>query len=120
MGMDLKVALASYTAAEHLKNSLIMTSQLLATVPSYPEAERPGAARMLVSLLGVVRGDSQRAFQVTGEQPFQRAAEILSEAISLTESREFDQAAERVGGAISHATTAAQAAWGQLSSHGLV
>ncbi len=120
MGMDLKVALASYTAAEHLKNSLITVSQLLATVPSYPEAERPGAARMLVSLLGVVRGDAHRAYQVTGEQPFQRTTETLSEAISLTESREYDQAAERVGGAISQVTTAAQGAWGQLSANGLV
>lgn len=120
MGMDLKVALASYAAAEHLKNSLITVSQLLATVPSYPEGERPGAARMLTNLLGAVRGDAQRAHQATGEVPFQRAAESLSEAISLTESREFEQAAERVGRAVSQATTVAQGAWGQLSKNGLV
>ncbi|KAF5050388.1 hypothetical protein DSECCO2_429990 [anaerobic digester metagenome] len=118
--MDLKVALASYAAAEHLKNSLITVSQLLATVPSYPEGERPGAARMLTNLLGAVRGDAQRAHQATGEVPFQRAAESLSEAISLTESREFEQAAERVGRAVSQATTVAQGAWGQLSKNGLV
>jgi hypothetical protein len=116
--MDLKLALASYTAAEHLKNSLIMTSQLLATIPSYPEAERPGAARILVTVLEVVRGDAQRANGVTSDTSFLRAAEILSEAISLTESRAFEQAAERVGMAISQATTAAQGAWGQLSAHG--
>ncbi len=120
MGMDLKVALTSYTAAEHLKNSLITVSQLLASVSSYPESERPGAARMLTHLLGAVRGDAQRAHQVTGEVPFQRATENLSEAISLTESREFEQAAERVGRAISQTTTVAQGAWGQLTSHGLV
>jgi hypothetical protein len=118
--MDLKLALAAYTSAEHLKNSLIMASQLLATVPSYPEAERPGGARTIVTVLEVVRGDAQRAGQQTGDQSFQRAAENLSEAISLTESRAFEQAAERVGMAVSQATTAAQGAWGQLSAHGFV
>lgn len=116
--MDLTLALAAYTSAEHLKNSLIMASQLLAAVPSYPEGERPGASRLLVTVLEVVRGDAQRAAQATGDQSFQRAAESLSEAISLAESRAFEQAAERVGMAISHATTAAQAAWEQLSAHG--
>lgn len=118
--MDLKLALEAYTAAEHLKNSLIMASQLLAAVPSYPEAERPGGARALVTALEVVRGDAQRAGQRTGDQSFRRAAENLSEAISLTESRSFEQAAERVGMAISQVTTAAQGAWGQLSANGFV
>jgi hypothetical protein len=118
--MDLKLALEAYTAAEHLKNSLIMVSQLLAAVPSYPEAERPGAARVLVTVLEVVRGDAQRAGQRTGDQSFQRSAESLSGAISLVESRAFEQAAERVGMAISQATTAAQGAWGQLSANGFV
>ncbi len=118
--MDPKLALVAYTAAEHLKNSLIMTSQLLAAVPSYPEADRPGAGRMLVAVLEVIRGDAQRAAQQTGDQSFQRAAENLSEAISLTESRSFEQAAERVGMAVSQVTTAAQGAWGQLSANGIV
>lgn len=118
--MDLKVALTSYTEAEHLKNSLITISQLLAAVPSYPENERPGAARMLTHLLGAVRGDAQRAYTATGEVPFQHAVESLSEAISLTESRDFVQASDRVGRAVSQATTVAQGAWGQLSSNGLV
>ena len=117
--MDLNTALEAYTAAEHLKNSLIMSSQLLASVPSYPEAERAGAARMLVAVLEVVRGDAQRAGQRTDDQSFARAGEALSQAISLAESRSFDQAAERVGTAISHVTTAAQGAWGVLSANGL-
>lgn len=117
--MDLTTALEAYTAAEHLKNSLIMASQLLASVPSYPEAERPGASRILATVLEVVRGDAQRAGQHTGDQSFVRAAEELSQAISLVESREFEQAAGRVGTAISHATTAAQGAWGVLSANGL-
>ncbi len=118
--MDLKLALEAYTAAEHLKNSLIMASQLLAAVPSYPEAERPGGARTVVTVLEVVRGDAQRAARYTGDQSFQRAADSLSEAISLTESRAFEQAAERVGMGISQVTTAAQGAWGQLSANGFV
>jgi len=118
--MDLKLALEAYTAAEHLKNSLIMASQLLAAVPSYPETERSGGARTLVTVLEVVRGDAQRAAQHTGDQSFQRAAEGLSEAISLAESKDFEQAAERVGMAISQVTTAAQGAWGQLSANGFV
>jgi hypothetical protein len=118
--MDLKIALEAYKDAEHLKTSLIMVSQLLATVPSYPEAERPGGARTLVTVLEILRGDAQRAAQRTGDQSFQRAAEELSQAISLSESRAFEQAAERVGMAISLVTTPAQNAWEQLSANGLV
>jgi hypothetical protein len=116
--MDLSLALEAYSAAEHLKNSLIMTSQLLAAVPSYPEGERPGASRALTTVLEVIRGDAQRAGQHTGDQSFQRAAENLSAAISLVESRAFEQAAERVGMAITQVTTAAQGAWGQLAANG--
>lgn len=48
------------------------------------------------SVIEVVRGDAQRAAQQTGDQSFQRAAENLSEAISLTESRS-DQAGSKTG-----------------------
>lgn len=75
---------------------------------------------MLTSVLEVIRGDAHRAAQVTSDQSFQRAAENLSEAISLTESRAYEQAAERVGMAISQVTTPAQTAWEALAAHGFV
>ncbi|NLX49025.1 MAG: hypothetical protein GXY82_03955 [Methanospirillum sp.] len=118
--MDLKRALESYKWAEHLKNSLIMSSQLLASVPSYPENERGGATRAVITVLELLRGDAQRASHATGEQPFLRAAEELSGAISLAESREYGLAAERVGMAISQVTTSAQGAWERLSADGFV
>ncbi len=118
--MDLKLAVEAYKQAEHLKTSLIMASQLLASVPSYPEAERPGAARLLGTVLEVLRGDAQRAEGITSDQSFRRAAEELSQAISLVESRSFEQAGERVGMAISQVTTPAQEAWGTLAAHGFV
>jgi hypothetical protein len=51
---------------------------------------------------------------------FQKAINALSEAISLVESNQFDQASQKIAAAISASTTPAQEAWQVLSEHGLL
>jgi hypothetical protein len=51
---------------------------------------------------------------------FRSAMELLSEAISLTESDQFGPASLKMSESISAVTTVAQGAWEVLSQHGLI
>ncbi len=51
---------------------------------------------------------------------FRKAIDLLSEAISLTESNEPDQASAKIAMAISASTTPAQEAWQVLEKNGLI
>jgi len=67
-----------------------------------------------------VRSELSFAQKSTGHREFSRAINSLSEAISLTESNQPEQASQKIAFAISAATTPAQEAWQVLSEHGLL
>jgi len=49
--MDLKTAILSYQFADRAKSELIVCSQLVAAVGSFPEKERAGGRRMLIMIM---------------------------------------------------------------------
>ncbi|WP_243670717.1 hypothetical protein [Methanoculleus chikugoensis] len=76
---------------------------------------------MLVMVLQSIRSELDFAYGDTGLSEFKKAIDHLNEAISLTESMDLGGAAsERIGRAVSAATTAAQAAWETLNEHELL
>ena len=67
--MDLKAAVKSYQYAERAKSELIVCSQLVIALGSFPEHERAGGRRMLVMVTGIVRSElefAQRATEMVG------------------------------------------------------
>jgi hypothetical protein len=118
--MDLKTAVKSYQFAERAKSELIICSQLVTALSGFPDAERAGARRMLIIVLDSVRAELQFAFRGTEQGEFRRAIELMSEAISLTESDQYGPASLRLSEAISMVTTTAQGAWHTLREHGLI
>jgi hypothetical protein len=118
--MDLKDAVRSYLFSERAKSELIICSQLGIALAGFPDNERPGAKRMLIMVLEQVRSEIQFGYQATGLKEFRNAMELLSEAISLTESDQPGPASLKMSEAISAVTTAAQGAWEVLSQHGLI
>jgi hypothetical protein len=118
--MELKDAVRSYQFSERAKSELIICSQLVIALAGFPDAERPGAKRMLIMILDQVRSEIRFAYQGTGMSEFRTAMELLSEAISLTESDQFGSASLKLSESISAVTTAAQGAWEVLSRNGLV
>jgi hypothetical protein len=118
--MDLKTAVRSYQFGEKAKSELIIISQLSIALTGFSEQERAGGRRMLIMMMDSVRNELQFAFKSTGQSEFQKAINALSEAISLVESNQFDQASQKVAIAISSSTTPAQEAWQVLSEHGLL
>ena len=118
--MDVRTAILSWQYAERLKTGVISLSKMLMSLPDYPKEERQGARRMLVAIIEEIRADAQMAAATTGITEFTKVANSLSEMISLTESSQFGLAVERAGEGVSAATTAAQAAWEVLNTHGIL
>jgi len=69
---------------------------------------------------GIVRNELQFAVRSTGQSEFKKAIDLLSEAISLTESDQPEQASGKIAMAISASTTPAQEAWQVLEKNGLI
>lgn len=118
--MDLPTAVKNYQFGERAKSELIMVSQLCVALTGFKDQEKTGARRMLIMMMEATRAELQFAVHNTGNMSFQKAFNILNEAISLVESDQPDQAALKIGAAVSAATTPAQEAWQVLSEHGLL
>lgn len=120
VSMDLPTAIKSYQFGERAKSELIMSSQLCIALTGFSETERAGGKRMLILVLESVRSELLFAVRSTGQAEFQKAINSLSEAISLIESSQPEQATQKIAMAISASTTPAQEAWQVLSEHGLL
>lgn len=118
--MDQKTAVKSYQFAERAKSELIICSKLISALAGFPEPERAGGKRMLILLQESVRSELEFAYKGTEKSEFRRAIDLLSEAISLTESNQFGAANLKISESLSSVTTAAQGAWQVLSEHGLL
>jgi hypothetical protein len=118
--MDTKTAVKTYQFAERAKSLLIISSQLLMALPSFPEGERPGGKRMLLMLLESVRSELGFALRATEQREFQRAIDQMNSAIGLVESEQYGAASLKISEAVSASTTAAQASWQVLTDNGLL
>lgn len=120
VNMDLPSAVKCYQFGERAKSELIMLSQFCIALPSFSEQEKAGGRRMLLLMMESARSELQFAVHSTGHPAFQKAINALSEAISLVESNQPEQASQKIGAAVSASTTPAQEAWQVLSEHGLL
>ncbi len=114
------MAVMNYQYGERAKSELILLSQLSLALSDFSEQERSGGRRMLLMMMESVRSELQFAQKSTGHREFTHAINFLSEAISLNESRQPEEAARKIAMAISAATTPAQEAWQVLLEHGLL
>jgi hypothetical protein len=120
VSMDLATAVKSYQFGERAKSELILVSQLCMALEGFAAQEKGGGKRMLLMTMESVRSELQFALRSTGQTEFQKATNSLTEAISLLESNQPEQASEKIAAAISASTTSAQEAWQVLSEHGLL
>jgi hypothetical protein len=118
--MDPKTAVMNYQYGERAKSELILLSQLSIALTGFSEQERAGGKKMLLMMMESVRSELAFAQKSTGHREFSKAINSLSEAISLVESNQPEQASQKIATAISAATTPAQEAWQVLSEHGLL
>lgn len=118
--MNAKEAVAAYQFSERSKSELIAASQILATLYDYKGAERAAAKRVTTNFLELFRSNLMLGFNATKNTNFQQAADRVSEAISRLEVDEFAEATQKLGDAVSLATTPAQEAWEFLTEHGFL
>ena len=115
--MNAKEAVAEYQFSERSKSELIAASQIVATLYDYKDAEKSAAKRVTTNFLELFRSNLIIGFNVTKNLNFKKAADRVSEAISRIESDEFAEASQKLGDAVSFATTPAQEAWEFLSKN---
>ncbi|MFA5331909.1 MAG: hypothetical protein WC342_05980 [Methanoregula sp.] len=118
--MDLPTAVKSYQFGERAKSELIIVSQLCQALTGFADTQKSGGRKMLLLLMEQVRSELIFASRGTGDKEFDRAVNVMNEAISLVESDQSVQAVEKIAAAISASTTPAQNAWQVLSEHGLL
>jgi hypothetical protein len=118
--MDLKAAIMNYQFADRAKSELIVCSQLVNALGSFPQNERAGGRRMLIMIMEAVRAELQMTLRSTEQSGFRRSTDLLSEAISLVESEQYGPATLRISEAVTGSTTVAQASWQVLNEHGLL
>jgi hypothetical protein len=118
--MDLKAAVMSYQFAERAKSELIVCSQLIIALGSFPEEERAGGRRMLIMVMESIRSELEFARRATEKAEFRKSVDKISEAISLVESDQSGAASLRISEAITGSTNVAQEAWQVLSDNGLI
>ena len=118
--MNAKEAVAEYQFSERSKSELMAASQIVATLYDYKGAEKTAAKRVTTSFLELFRSNLMMGFNGTKNTNFKRAADRVSEAISRIEADEFAEASQKLGEAVSLATTPAQEAWEFLSEHGFL
>lgn len=115
--MNLQTAMKAFQYAERAKSELMISSQLAIALTGFSDREQAGGKRMLLLLMEAVRSDLQMAHTASGESGFQRASEMLSQAIGMTESMDLGAASQRIGSAVAEVTTIAATAWEILESH---
>ncbi|MFA5397112.1 MAG: hypothetical protein WC346_13975 [Methanogenium sp.] len=118
--MNPKNAVAEYQFSERSKSELIAASQIVATLYDYKGAEKAPAKRVTTNFLELFRSNLLMGFNATKNQNFKKSADRVSEAISCIEADTFADASQKLGDAISLATTPAQEAWEFLSEHGFL
>lgn len=118
--MDLTAAIKNYQFADRAKSELIVCSQLVMALESFPEKERAGGKRMLIMIMEAVRAELQMALHSSEQSGFRKSIDFLSSAISLVESEQYGQASLRISEAVTGSTTVAQASWQVLNEHGLL
>jgi hypothetical protein len=116
--MELADDIVRYQYAERAKSELIVLSQMLMTLSDYRDAERAGAKRMLLSFMSSFRAEIDFSYRATSLPDFRRASELLSRAISMTESDAWGPAGLKLSEAISAVTTIAQGAIEKIGSYG--
>ncbi|HJJ48418.1 MAG TPA: hypothetical protein O0X39_05465 [Methanocorpusculum sp.] len=120
MTLTPKQALVQYHESERLKLDIMMIAHQMTTITNLKKDQKVGAKYMLVTLMDVLTGDTQRAAELTGCAEFTKAADLLKEVMELADTNQFGLACDKAGEAMIPVTNAAVEAFEVLSANGLV
>ncbi|WP_165847668.1 hypothetical protein [Ammonifex thiophilus] len=118
MALDLKEAFTTFLYGERVKGALLLATALL------EQAQQPemgeGGRRLYRLFLERVRQEAQFAYEVTGHPKFREASARLKEVIWELHLGRAEEAACRLGEAISLVTTALAQPGARLQEEGLL
>jgi len=118
--MDIRNSVIQYQYGERIKSELMLSSQLITVLFGLKDSEMAGGRKIVLQFLEGVRNDVQYALNETHNPEFNKVISPISQAISMVESNTLDPVLGQIGLAISAATTVAQNAWQELSTHGYI
>jgi hypothetical protein len=120
MTLTPKQALLQYHEAERLKLDIMMIAHQMTTITNLKKDQKVGAKYMLVTLMDVLTGDTERAADATGCAEFTKAVALLKEVMDLADTNQFGLACDKAGEAMTPITNAAAEAFEVLAANGLL
>jgi hypothetical protein len=118
--LDIKKAVTIFVYVERIKSELIIASRLLEEIQDLKGNESEGAKKLILSFLNALQGETQMAYNVSGEENFEQATRKVWEATERTRSNGYWEAIRCISEAISITTTIGQPALQLLKEKGLL
>jgi len=118
--LDVKKAVTTFVYVERIKSELIIAAKLLEEIQNLKGNENEGAQKPILSFLNALQGETQIAYNVSGEKNFEQAAMKVWETTERTRSKEYLEAIRCITEAISLTTTIGQPALQLLKDKGLL
>ena len=117
---DVKKAVTTFVYVERIKSELIIAARLLEEIQNLKGNVNEGTQKPILSFLNALQGETQIAYNVSGEKNFEQAAMKVWETTERTRSKEYLEAIRCITEAISLTTTIGQPALQLLKDKGLL
>lgn len=115
----LGTAVEHYHYADSIKSMLMIASKLVDDVARLPAEQVVGAQRLLFFLFLALAQETERVYSAMGLNGLEKAVNIIKEAASMVQLRQYSAANRRIAEAITLTTTCAQRAAEILKKEGL-
>ena len=118
--METNEAIKAFSQSEKLKTGLIWANQMIEAYVSLPEAEKPGAERMLKILIGMIGNELHVAKKAAPHPAWQEAEKPLNTALVMMNSGVMHESSYHLTQVLSKVTTVGQQSMSLLVEKGLL
>ena len=118
--MNVKQAIIAFSQSEKLKSGLIWANQIIEVYLSLPESEKPGAERVLKTLISMIASEVHIAKKTAPHSIWQDAEKDIDTAMVMLNSGVANESGYHLTRALSKVTTIGQQSMTFLADEGLL
>ena len=118
--MEINQAIKAFSQSEKLKSGLIWSTQIIEVYIALPESEKPGAERILKTLIGMIGHEINIAKKAAPHDMWLDAEKDVDTAMVMVNSGVAHESGYHLTQALSKVTTIGQQSMALLVDHGLL
>ena len=118
--MQTDQSIKAFSQSEKLKSGLIWANQIIEVYVALPEAEKPGAERILKTLIGMIASEIHIAKKAAPHEIWLEAEKDVNTALVMLNSGVAHDSGYHLTQALSKVTTIGQQSMSQLVDEGLL